>query len=79
MIIRYDDKAVVVIDQQGNSKGTQVFGAIARELRKFNFTKILSLAPEHSILDHSDVDLWKVLHQQLENAEISNKVQELQL
>nr|YP_010228665.1 ribosomal protein L14 [Emilia sonchifolia]QZZ81845.1 ribosomal protein L14 [Emilia sonchifolia]UFK62345.1 ribosomal protein L14 [Emilia sonchifolia] len=46
MIIRYDDNAAVVIDQEGNPKGTRVFGAIARELRQFNFTKIVSLAPE---------------------------------
>lgn len=46
MIIRYDDNAAVVIDQEGNPKGTRVFGAIAEELRKFNFTKIVSLAPE---------------------------------
>ncbi|KAI3499662.1 hypothetical protein L1887_35466 [Cichorium endivia] len=47
MIIRYDDNAAVVIDQEGNPKGTRVFGAIARELRQFNFTKIVSLAPEN--------------------------------
>nr|YP_009402909.1 ribosomal protein L14 [Apetahia longistigmata]ASA34101.1 ribosomal protein L14 [Apetahia longistigmata] len=46
MIIRYDDNAAVVIDQAGNPKGTRVFGAIAEELRQFNFTKIVSLAPE---------------------------------
>nr|UDZ60863.1 ribosomal protein L14 [Albidella oligococca] len=46
MIIRYDDNAAVVIDQEGNPKGTRIFGAIARELRQFNFTKIVSLAPE---------------------------------
>ncbi|PWA70989.1 50S ribosomal protein L14, chloroplast [Artemisia annua] len=46
MITRYDDNAAVVIDQEGNPKGTRVFGAIARELRQFNFTKIVSLAPE---------------------------------
>ncbi|XP_076909415.1 uncharacterized protein LOC143566664 [Bidens hawaiensis] len=46
MIIRYDDNTAVVIDQEGNPKGTRVFGAIARELRQFNFTKIVSLAPE---------------------------------
>ncbi|GJZ35956.1 ribosomal protein S11 [Tanacetum coccineum] len=44
MIIRYDDNAAVVIDQKGNPKGTRVFGAIARELRQFSFTKIVSLA-----------------------------------
>ncbi|KAK8943937.1 hypothetical protein KSP40_PGU004891 [Platanthera guangdongensis] len=46
MIIRYDDNAAVIIDQEGNPKGTRIFGAIARELRQFNFTKIVSLAPE---------------------------------
>nr|YP_009556617.1 ribosomal protein L14 [Drosophyllum lusitanicum]QBC67557.1 ribosomal protein L14 [Drosophyllum lusitanicum]QBC72958.1 ribosomal protein L14 [Drosophyllum lusitanicum]QBE87523.1 ribosomal protein L14 [Drosophyllum lusitanicum] len=46
MIIRYDDNAAVIIDQEGNPKGTRVFGAIARELRYFNFSKIVSLAPE---------------------------------
>ncbi|CAN6868406.1 unnamed protein product, partial [Brassica oleracea var. botrytis] len=45
-IIRYDDNAAVVIDQEGNPKGTRVFGAIPRELRQLNFTKIVSLAPE---------------------------------
>ena len=46
MIIRYDDNAAVVIDQEGNPKGTRVFGAIARELRRLDFTKIVSLASE---------------------------------
>nr|WBN97172.1 ribosomal protein L14 [Begonia sp. RBGE:20160139] len=46
IIIRYDDNAAVVIDQEGNPKGTRVFGAIPRELRQLNFTKIISLAPE---------------------------------
>nr|YP_009729939.1 ribosomal protein L14 [Caldesia parnassifolia]QHW08274.1 ribosomal protein L14 [Caldesia parnassifolia]UDZ60846.1 ribosomal protein L14 [Caldesia parnassifolia]UDZ60847.1 ribosomal protein L14 [Caldesia parnassifolia]UDZ60848.1 ribosomal protein L14 [Caldesia parnassifolia]UDZ60849.1 ribosomal protein L14 [Caldesia parnassifolia] len=46
MTIRYDDNAAVVIDQKGNPKGTRIFGAIVEELRQFNFTKILSLAPE---------------------------------
>nr|UPU96175.1 50S ribosomal protein L14 [Arceuthobium abietinum subsp. mathiasenii]UPU96206.1 50S ribosomal protein L14 [Arceuthobium abietinum subsp. magnificae]UPU96237.1 50S ribosomal protein L14 [Arceuthobium abietinum subsp. wiensii]UPU96268.1 50S ribosomal protein L14 [Arceuthobium apachecum]UPU96330.1 50S ribosomal protein L14 [Arceuthobium blumeri]UPU96392.1 50S ribosomal protein L14 [Arceuthobium californicum]UPU96454.1 50S ribosomal protein L14 [Arceuthobium campylopodum]UPU96513.1 50S riboso len=44
--IRSDENAVVVIDQEGNPKGTRVFGAIARELRHFKLTKIVSLAPE---------------------------------
>lgn len=44
MTIRYDDNAAVVIDREGNPKGTRIFGAIARELRQFR--KIVSLAPE---------------------------------
>nr|QYB22080.1 ribosomal protein L14 [Phyllocladus trichomanoides]BBF91094.1 ribosomal protein L14 [Phyllocladus aspleniifolius] len=46
IIIRSDDNAAVVIDQQGNPKGTRVFGSVTRELRQLNFTKIVSLAPE---------------------------------
>nr|YP_009514350.1 ribosomal protein L14 [Macrosolen cochinchinensis]AXB38646.1 ribosomal protein L14 [Macrosolen cochinchinensis] len=46
IIIRYDDNAAVVVDPEGNPKGTRIFGGIARELRYLNFTKIISLAPE---------------------------------
>ncbi|QCE04916.1 large subunit ribosomal protein L14 [Vigna unguiculata] len=46
IIIQYDDNAAVIIDQEGNPKGTRIFCAIARELRQLNFTKIVSLAPE---------------------------------
>ncbi|CAL0313823.1 unnamed protein product [Lupinus luteus] len=46
MIIHYNDNVAVIIDQEGNPKGTRIFGAIARELRQLNFTKIVSLAPE---------------------------------
>nr|YP_004123454.1 ribosomal protein L14 [Rhizanthella gardneri]ACU46601.1 ribosomal protein L14 [Rhizanthella gardneri] len=46
MIIRYDDNAAVIIDQEKNPKGTRIFGAIAKELRQFNLTKIVSLASE---------------------------------
>ena len=45
-IIQFDDNAAVVINQEGNPKGTRVFGPVARELREYNFTKIVSLAPE---------------------------------
>lgn len=45
-IIEFDDNAAVVINQEGNPKGTRVFGPIARELRGSNFAKIVSLAPE---------------------------------
>lgn len=44
--IRFDDNAAVIIQKDGNPRGTRVFGPIARELRDKNFTKILSLAPE---------------------------------
>ena len=44
--IRFDDNAVCVIDENGEPKGTRVFGPVARELRAKNFLKIISLAPE---------------------------------
>jgi large subunit ribosomal protein L14 len=44
--IKFDDNAVVLIDNQGNPSGTRVLGPIARELRRKNFMKIVSLAPE---------------------------------
>jgi large subunit ribosomal protein L16 len=44
--IRFDDNAVVVINKDGNPRGSRVFGPVARELRDKNFTKIVSLAPE---------------------------------
>lgn len=44
--VRFDKNAIVIIDADGNPKGTRIFGAVARELREKNFAKILSLAPE---------------------------------
>src|SRR6266478_1428619 len=44
--VRFDNNAVVIIDDQHNPKGTRIFGPVARELRDKNFTKIISLAPE---------------------------------
>ncbi|MHA2620678.1 MAG: 50S ribosomal protein L14 [bacterium JZ-2024 1] len=44
--IRFDDNAAVILDKEGNPRGTRVFGPVARELRAKNFTKIISLAPE---------------------------------
>ena len=44
--IRFDSNAVVIVDGDGNPKGTRIFGAVARELRHKNFMKIVSLAPE---------------------------------
>jgi large subunit ribosomal protein L14 len=46
MTIRFDDNAAVIINKEGNPRGTRVFGPIARELRDKNYTKIVSLAPE---------------------------------
>ncbi len=45
-IIRFDENAAVVINNQNNPRGTRIFGPVARELRERNFMKIVSLAPE---------------------------------
>lgn len=45
-VLKFDHNAVVVIDKDNNPRGTRVFGPVARELRKKNFMKIISLAPE---------------------------------
>ena len=46
MSIRFDDNAAVIINKEGNPRGTRIFGPVARELRDRQFTKIVSLAPE---------------------------------
>ena len=45
-VIRFDENAAVIINTDGNPRGTRVFGPVARELRDKNFMKIVSLAPE---------------------------------
>lgn len=44
--IRFDDNACVLLDNNGEMKGTRVFGPVARELRDNQYMKIVSLAPE---------------------------------
>ena len=44
--IRFDQNAVVLINEAGEPVGTRVFGPVARELRERKFLKIVSLAPE---------------------------------
>ncbi|MFP4055940.1 MAG: 50S ribosomal protein L14 [Candidatus Brocadiia bacterium] len=44
--VRFDRNAVVLIDSEQNPRGTRIFGAVARELRHKQFTKIISLAAE---------------------------------
>ena len=44
--VRFDRNALVLIDPEGNPRGTRIFGAVARELRERNFMKIISLAQE---------------------------------
>ena len=43
--IRFDENACVLLDNQGEVRGTRIFGPVARELRD-NYMKIVSLAPE---------------------------------
>ena len=44
--IRFDENAAVLIDDQGEPRGTRIFGPVARELREREYTRIVSLAPE---------------------------------
>ena len=44
--IRFDENAVVIINDQGEPRGTRIFGPVARELREKKYAKIVSLAPE---------------------------------
>ncbi|HUU91729.1 MAG TPA: 50S ribosomal protein L14 [Phycisphaerae bacterium] len=44
--VRFDGNAVVLIDKDGNPRGTRVFGAVARELREKQYMRIVSLASE---------------------------------
>ena len=44
--VRFDNNAMVIIDNDNNPRGTRIFGAVARELRDRNFMKIVSLASE---------------------------------
>jgi large subunit ribosomal protein L14 len=44
--VRFDSNAIVLLDREGNPRGTRIFGAVARELRSRRFMKIISLASE---------------------------------
>jgi large subunit ribosomal protein L14 len=44
--VKFDSSAVVLINDDGNPKGTRIFGPVARELRERKYMKIVSLAPE---------------------------------
>jgi large subunit ribosomal protein L14 len=45
-LIKFDDNAAVIINDQKQPRGTRIFGPIARELREKDYMKIISLAPE---------------------------------
>jgi len=44
--IRFDENAVVIINEEGEPRSTRIFGPVARELREKKYMKIVSLAPE---------------------------------
>lgn len=44
--VRFDSNALVLLQPDGNPRGTRIFGAVARELRQKNFMRIISLAAE---------------------------------
>ena len=45
-VVRFDENAAVIIKEDKTPTGTRIFGPVARELRDFDYMKILSLAPE---------------------------------
>jgi large subunit ribosomal protein L14 len=44
--VRFDNNAVILLDEKNNPIGSRIFGPVARELREKNFMKVISLAPE---------------------------------
>jgi len=44
--VRFDDNAVVLLNEAGEMRGTRIFGPVARELRDKQYMKVVSLAPE---------------------------------
>ncbi|MDR1721149.1 MAG: 50S ribosomal protein L14 [Endomicrobium sp.] len=44
--IKFDDNAAIIINDDGEPRGTRILGPVARELRERNYLKIISLAPE---------------------------------
>lgn len=44
--IRFGENAAVIINENGDPRGTRIFGPVARELRDKEYMKIVSLAPE---------------------------------
>ena len=44
--VKFDNNAVVIIDDKGEPMGTRIFGPVTRELRSKKQTKVISLAPE---------------------------------
>ncbi|NLV76475.1 MAG: 50S ribosomal protein L14 [Tissierellia bacterium] len=44
--IKFDDNAAVILKEDNNPVGTRIFGPVTRELRRQNFMRIISLAPE---------------------------------
>ena len=45
-LIKFDENAAVLLNQQNQPVGTRIFGPVTRELRTENFMRIVSLAPE---------------------------------
>lgn len=45
-VIRFDDNAAIIINNEKNPRGSRVFGPVPRELRELGYSKIISLAPE---------------------------------
>jgi large subunit ribosomal protein L14 len=52
--IKFDENAAVILKNDGEPRGTRIFGPVGRELREKKFMKIISLAPE--VLSHGAED-----------------------
>ena len=44
--IKFDENAAVILKNDGDPRGTRIFGPVGRELREKRFMRIISLAPE---------------------------------
>ena len=61
--LKFDKNAIVIIDNDGNPRGTRIFGAVARELRQKNFMKIISLAADgvsKDLITRLNKYLWRM-------------------
>ncbi len=55
--IKFDENAAVILKNDGDPRGTRIFGPVGRELREKRFMKIISLAPEvllHGLAEHQE-------------------------
>jgi large subunit ribosomal protein L14 len=61
--IRFNENAAVILNKDGNPRGSRIFGPVVRELRDRNFSKIISLAPEVILFCNSNFSMKQRLKQ----------------